>query len=642
MKFFKKQQKNQINPFGIERGEFEKYNFERNPEQNTISRAVIDEGWKTKNKQFLGKTISPQVYRNIIIIIIITIGVFVARAADLQIIHGDKYRALAEGNRIRIETIPARRGIVYDRNGQILIENYSAFSVTVTSADLPKDESEREAVLSSVSSAIGISIEEIESVLKEYQDVPFEPIPIARNVPHEPAMLLATQVSTLPGVKIVMSIERSYATAQALSLSHVLGFLGQINPDEIDKFLELGYRRTDEIGRQGIEMTYETLLRGKPGRKIIEVDALGQEISVINREDPVDGQNITLSIDADLQAYIELLINEAAQISGNNKAAVIAMDPNNGEILALVSLPSFDSNDFSGGIKTSIYASLLENEDQPLFPRAIAGEYPSGSTFKPVVAAAALAEGIINEYTSFLSSGGISIKQWFFPDWKAGGHGLTDVRMAIAESVNTFFYIIGGGLDDFEGLGVARITEYAKKFGLGSQTGIDLPGEASGFLPSKEWKEKQKGERWYVGDTYHLAIGQGDILVTPIQLAVMTSIFANGGTLYEPRLLHSEEPVVLNEQVVDPKLIQIVREGLRGGVTYGSSRYLQTVTEPVAGKTGTAQAGGDAENHAWWTGFGPYDSPEIVLTILIENGGEGSVVAVPLARDIFNWWFENR
>jgi penicillin-binding protein 2 len=262
-----------------------------------------------------------------------------------------------------------------------------------------------------------------------------------------------------------------------------------------------------------------------------------------------------------------------------------------------------------------------------------------------------LEENVINENTSFLSTGGLRIGQWFFPDWKAGGHGITNVRSALANSVNTFFYYIGGGYQDFSGLGLERMVKYEKLFGLDAQTGIDLPGEANGFLPSKDWKLKTKGEAWYIGDTYHVSIGQGDILVTPLQVADYTAVFANGGFLYRPHLIRqvlnsSDQPIAvpdikpIRSGMVSQKNLEIVRQGMRQTITGGSAQSLQGVSVPVAGKTGTAQWSTTKNNHAWFTGFAPYDKPQIVITILIEQGGEGSSVAVPIAKDVLNWYFD--
>lgn len=654
MKWFNHQQSNQpINPFGLEKDEFRDYTLNREDREHEINEAMITETKETRSSEYISKSVKKKTLRNLMIVTVLLFGIFMGRAAQLQVIKGEEYRVLAEGNRIRIEVIPPMRGVVYDRNGSTLIDNVSTFTVAITAADLPEDEEERAAVIQTVAEATKQNPLDIEALLTEYSSVPLEPIPVARDMDYEAALRMATSNQFLRGVKIFMSTKRDYSTDRAMSLSHILGYMGKINAEEVDEYLKQGYRRSEEIGRQGVEKTYEAFLRGIPGRKIIEVDALGQEVTVLTHEEAQNGYNIRLSIDAELQEYIEDRIIEHQMISDNTKASVVVMDPNNGEILSIVSLPSFNSNDFSGGISTETYTSLINDENQPLFFRAISGEYPSGSTFKPIVASAALEEGIIDEHTSFLSTGGIRISEWFFPDWRAGGHGITNVRKAIADSVNTFFYIIGGGHEnhDFIGLGVARITEYAAKFGLGDTTGVDLPGEATGFLPSKEWKEEAKGERWYIGDTYHLAIGQGDILVTPLQMAVSTTVFANGGILYEPRVIRSfwaedgevvNPPTVVNEQVVSDETIEIVRSGMRQTVTEGSARYMASLSEDVAGKTGTAQVGGNAENHAWFTGFGPYEMPEVAMAVLIENGGEGSSVAVPIARDIFTWWFENR
>ena len=402
----------------------------------------------------------------------------------------------------------------------------------------------------------------------------------------------------------------------------------------------------------GIEYFWENELKGVNGKKQIEVNTWGKEKKIINYEPAEDGHNLVLSLNADLQMKLEEIIIKNLQKLKVSKSSAVVMNPNNGEILAMVSIPSYDNNAFARGITNKEYQDLISNSDNPLFNRCISGEYPSGSTFKPIVSAAALEEGIINEHTSFNSVGGISIGQWFFPDWRAGGHGTTDVRRAIAESINTFFYYIGGGYQDFTGLGVDRIVEYSKLFGLGAQLGVDLAGEAGGFLPSKKWKEETKGERWYIGDTYHLAIGQGDILATPLQVAAFTAVFANGGALYRPHLvkqiLDSDDKNIadINEAPVRDNFIadyniEIVRQGMRRTVTAGSARSLQSVPVTVAGKTGTAQWSSKKNHHAWFTGFAPYDNPEIVITILVEEGGEGSDAAVPIAKEFLEWYFKD-
>jgi len=299
------------------------------------------------------------------------------------------------------------------------------------------------------------------------------------------------------------------------------------------------------------------------------------------------------------------------------------------------------------------YNAFLNDENNPLFNRAISGEVPSGSTIKPVVAAAALQERVISENTSFLSIGGLHIGQWFFPDWKAGGHGVTNVRKALAESVNTFFFYIGGGYQDFVGLGVDRLVKYMRLFGLGEKSGLDLNGESAGFVPTSDWKEETKNEAWYIGDTYHISIGQGDILVTPLQVANFTAAVANGGILYRPYLVQSLldennqvvkqiEPQIIRRDFIDPYNLQVVREGMRQTVIAGSARSLSVLPVNSAGKTGTAQWSSKKQNHAWFTGFAPYENPEIVITVLVEEGREGSEVSVPIAKEILDWYFSQR
>jgi len=366
-----------------------------------------------------------------------------------------------------------------------------------------------------------------------------------------------------------------------------------------------------------------------------------------------DGFNLMLAIDLDLQAKAEEVTKTYLEKNKFKRASVIIMDPQTGEVRALVSLPAYNNNSFAAGISQEEYDKFLNDPNRPLFNRSISGEFPSGSTIKPIFAAGALQEGIINEKTSFLSNGGLRIGEWFFPDWKAGGHGVTDVRKAIALSVNTFFYYIGGGYGDFKGMGLNGLVKYSKLFGLGEKTGIDLNGESSGFVPTSAWKEKVKNEPWYIGDTYHFAIGQGDVLVTPLQVANYTATIANGGTLYQPHLvskimnsnnqvIQNIEPKIIRKNFIDTANLNIVREGMRQTVTVGSGRYLNSLPVTMAGKTGTAQWSTQKEPHAWFIGFAPYENPELSISILVEEGIEGSAVAVPIAYDIFNWYFSNK
>ncbi len=566
------------------------------------------------------------------------------RAAQLQLLDGRHYAVLAESNRVRRETLVAPRGIIYDRNGIPLVQNDPSFVLTMTYGDLPKEEAERQAVIASAADLSGVPRTDIDLLLTEAKRDPLDPFVLKKGIPYEAAMRLAIATPSLPGFTLDTATLRSYETS-APALSHVLGYVGNISAPEYERRRSEGYRRVDDIGKDGIERTEETLLRGTPGWVDVEVNARGHELSVDGRTAPVPGKTLTLTIDLEFQAFVESRLRDILEKLGLARASVIAIDPRDGAVRALVSEPTFDSNAFSGGIDADLYGSLLEDPDQPLFNRAVSGEFPPGSTFKPYVAYTALREGLVTPSTSFVSTGGVRVGEWFFPDWKAGGHGVTDVRKALANSVNTYFYVVGGGFDTFTGLGVERIADGARLFGFGSPTGIGLPGEADGFLPSKEWKEEAKGERWYVGDTYHLAIGQGDMLATPLQVAVANAAVANGGQRFVPRLVEKIDgaPVaaVPAGEPLDSSAIQVVREGMREAVTIGSARFLSTLSVPVAGKTGTAQAPGDVVTHAWFEGFGPYADPTLSVVVLIENGGEGSAVAVPLARDMFEWWFSH-
>jgi len=605
-------------------------------------------------REVIGRTFNFSKLRIAGLFIAIFIFGLIGRVAWLQIAKGDYYYSLAEGNRIRIERVEAKRGVIYDRNLNPLVRNKANFLLYFIPIDLPKDKKEENKIISEISKTLGnLPVEEINNKLagiKLNTLEAYQPVFIADNIPYEKAMLLYLAADNMPGVFLTNKTGREY-NLYAFSLSHLLGYTGKINEQELAKAGD-EYSPIDYIGKTGIEYFWENELKGESGKKNIEVDALGKEKKIISQTEPKDGNNLVLSLDIKLQKKLEDTMSAYLKKMNLTKGSAVIMDPNNGEILAMVSLPAFNSNVFARGISTEEYQKLLDSPDNPLFNRAVSGEYASGSTIKPVISIAALEEKIIDENTSFLSTGGIRIGEWFFPDWKAGGHGVTNVRKAIAESVNTFFYYIGGGYQDFVGLGVEKIVKYAKLFGLGAQTGIDLPGESAGFLPTEEWKEKTKGEKWYIGDTYHLAIGQGDFLVTPLQVANYTAVFANGGSLYQPHLLkgilsgndkfiREVEVVPVRKNFVSNYNMNVVRQGMRQTVTSGSARSLSTLPVEVAGKTGTAQWSSQKANHAWFTGFAPYKNPQIVITILVEEGVEGSTIAVPIAKEVLEWYFAN-
>ncbi len=601
-----------------------------------------------------------------VVLISIGIGMIFAtifgRLLYLQVFAYDTYLARSERNRERVIPIVSERGIIYDVHGVQLTKNIPKFALAIVPQDLPRYEAEREVLVTRLAHIINDDIDIVRNKILEFGSYSYESIIIKDNLDYETALTLQIAASDLPGIFIQRGSKRLYqageiaATGESIpigTLSHILGYQGKLNREELDRLYRRGYYPSDVIGKTGIEQTYETELRGTYGARTIEVNARGREQATLSEEPPYPGNQLYLSIDSVLQRSIEVVLEKYLRQIGKQNASVVAMDPRTGAIRALVSWPAFDNNDFSGGISVENYAKYINDDARPLFNRAISGAFPSGSTVKPAVAAAALQERIITEQTAFRSDGGIRVGQWFFPDWQAGGHGITNVTRSIAWSVNTFYYIIGGGYEEFTGLGIDTMVSYLRQFGLASVLGIDIPGEVSGFLPSREWKERVKNERWYVGDTYNVSIGQGDLLVTPLQMAALTSAIANGGTLYQPYVVAEikdpvtgdtlkTEPRIIREGFISPQHMRVVGKGMRECVTYGSCRRLSLLPFETAGKTGTAQWSSVRDNHAWFTSYAPYTSPEIVFALLVEEGEGGSTIGSPIMFDIFNWWWKYR
>lgn len=639
-----------------------------------------------ENKETVSRTFDFGRLKYFCLIIVFALAVIVVRSFWLQVVKGGYYRLLAEGNRLRVETIEPKRGIIYTKDLRPLVRNKANFVLYLRPIDLPKNELVRDELIRRLSAILDgekadvansdvinnnggdillvndtpsfFKIKESLSAVKIGSLESYQPLFIADNIDYDKAMLLEMEIANLPGVFLSSKIRREYLLPTANgapevleknSLSHILGYTGKINEQELAAAGD-DYSPIDYIGKAGLEYSWEKELKGKAGSKNIEVDAFGRQKKIINEVAAVDGYNLQLSLDLDLQEKAEEITENYISRSGLKRASVIVINPNNGEILALVSLPAYDNNLFAKGISQSDYDKFLNDPDHPLFNRSISGEFPSGSTIKPIFAAGALQEGVITENTSFLSNGGLRIGEWFFPDWKAGGHGMTNVRKAIAESVNTFFYYIGGGYQDFKGMGLSGLVKYSRLFGLGEMTGIDLHGERKGFVPTQAWKEETKNEPWYIGDTYHFAIGQGDVLVTPLQVANYTAAIANGGTLYKPHLVskilntNNEtvkeiRPEIIRSDFISAANLQIVREGMRQTITNGSARSLSIVPVAVAGKTGTAQWSTKKGPHAWFIGFAPYEKPTVAIMVLVEEGVEGSTMAAPIARDILQWYF---
>lgn len=616
-----------------------KYNTK--PDEQSGDGFFIDKKYQGK----LGLSVSHKKLNYLFWVLILVILILVSRIFYLQIIKGGEYYLIAEGNRIKTEIIPSLRGIIYDRNNMPLVENVPKFSLFLEKNIANIDP---EKLTLKIEELTFLPLDEIKTIIDNKQEN-FQEVLISRDISYQQAMVMQGNPEKYNGLKLQLTPERTYY--QPENLGHILGYLGKIDQSEWGKLKYQDYQFFNFIGKTGLEKQYEKILHGQPGKIEREVNASGRIIKTLNQQESIPGKDLILTIDHELNQKLAEVLSEKTKNINRSKAAGVAINPQNGEILALVSLPSFDNNLFSNPQKFSNEISeVLNDKKQPLFNRVISGEYPSGSTIKPVIGAAGLQEKLITGWTQIFSSGGITIDVWHFPDWQAGGHGTTNITKALAESVNTFFYYLGGGYKDFEGLGLEKIVDYAKKFGFGNILNIDLPNEAAGFLPTKKWKQETKGEPWYIGDTYHLAIGQGDILVTPLQIANMTAVIANDGKIMQPHLIKEIVDVqtkkttatkinILNQNFISNENIDIIKKGLRRAVTDGSAISLNSLSFTSAGKTGTAQVGGDQNPHSWFTVFAPYENSEIVLTILIENGGGGDKVALPVAKEVLQWYF---
>jgi penicillin-binding protein 2 len=561
----------------------------------------------------------------------------------LSVMKSGYYQEISRNNRIRSIEIKAPRGKIYDKKGELLVGNIPSLDAVVFPIGLPTDSNEKKKNVEKLASILHLNEGEILGKLESSDSFSNKPILIKENISQEEYLVILGEKNNLSGVEIEKTAIRNYLDGQIFS--HILGYEGKIKKEELEKFPD--YSLTDYVGKQGVEKKYENDLRGQAGSVNVEVDASSQfkkEVGVIN---PVPGSDLILSIDAGLQRKITDSLTNILEQSKTETAAAVAINPQNGEILALVSLPSFNNNLFAEGISNEDYQNLITNNSKPLFNRAVSGEYPPGSTIKPLIAAAALTEGTIDEHTTVNCTGGINIGDYHFGDWKT--HGVVNVRSAIAESCDVFFYSVGGGYGNISGLGMDRMKKYEDKFGLGLLTGIDISGESTGLVPSPEWKMETLGEKWYTGNDYHASIGQGFLTVTPLQLANYISAIANGGTLYQPKITStiidskgkskSISPVVKEKNLMSRDVSNIVREGMRETIISGTARSLATLPVPVAGKTGTAQFGSEEKTHAWFVSFAPYENPEIAMVILVEGGGEGHSSAVPVTKEVYEWYF---
>jgi penicillin-binding protein 2 len=572
-----------------------------------------------------------------------------AKTVQLQVIENENLLAQSEENKFAMYQIQAERGVIYDRNLNQLVFNLPSFDLVVDTRNLPESETEKLKVLKEVSQILNLNLEELENKIKESET---SLASVSENLSHQTLIILETKIGDLPGFKILNNTVREYKDGE--DFAHLIGYTGKIRTEELREAPEF-YSIFDYVGRDGLEKSYETTLRKNPGKLQIEKDVLGKEISSKVIQLPEPGKNLVLWLDTGLQKKIKEELERELKNVGSKKGVAVALDPKTGGVLALVSLPSFDNNLFQGGSDPKIVKNLLQDPLQPLFNQVISGTFPTGSTIKPLTASAALEEKIISPEKKIYCPGFIEVQHQYNPeiiykylDWTV--HGWVDMRKAIAESCNVYFYTIGGGYGEQEGLGPTRIKNYLSLFGWGQKTGIDLPGEAKGLLPDPSWKKEVKGENWWDGDTYHLSIGQGDISVSPLQVAAAFSAIANGGKLFQPQVvqkiidgkknvIEEIEPEIIRENFIDPENLQIVREGMRGAVFYGSSAILGDLAVKAAAKTGTAETSKEGIYHNWITVFAPYEDPQIVLTIMIEDVEGMQPAAARVAKPVLEWYF---
>jgi penicillin-binding protein 2 len=564
-------------------------------------------------------------------IILAVFALFILRLWDLQVVKGRWYREISERNRLRSIAIPAQRGIIYDRNHVPLVDNEPSFDIAIIREDF-SDDPER---LSLLAGLLDLSPEEIEKRLKDGTGSPLSPVKIKQDVSFKEVAMIEARRMDLPGLVVEVVPRRNYIYGRLAS--HVIGYLGYMTPRQLRDPAYNDVPVTAFVGHYGIEKTYDSLLRGKAGRRIVEVDATGRVVRIVGIQRPVKGRDITLTLDIDVQ-------REAEEGLRGRAGAVVVLAPETGEVLAMASAPSFDPNLFARGISYRDWRRLINDPRRPLLNRAIQGVYPPGSTFKIIGALAALEEGVIDSATEFTCRGAIEMGGRSFRCWKEKGHGRISLYRAITESCDVYFYEIG------KRLGIERIAEYARMFGLGEPSGIELDGERRGIVPSMEWKLKNLHERWYGGETLNTVIGQGYLSATPLQMARMVSAVINGGRLYRVHLLR-DRPIELERTIeIDPGSESFLKRALIGVVedSNGTGRKAHSGWVRIGGKTGTAQVVKKGQrgvrskrnrDHAWFVAFAPEDEPEVAVSVFVEHGGQGGTAAAPIARDVIEAYF---
>lgn len=564
------------------------------------------------------------------ILMVLVIDVLIGRAGYLQIYEGEYYAGLADGNRIRIIPAVAPRGTFYDRNGQLLVTNRPGFTVSL----LPLTSPIKEEVIERLSALVHVPVEDIKAKIAGHSG--FDPIRIKTDVTPDIVSIIEEQKELYPGVMIENTPIRDYVLKQ--EGAHTFGYVSEINDEELKEKKADGYKSGDIIGKFGLEKIYDKYVRGEDGGDQVEVDVSGKPVKRLGRKVPVPGDDLVLTIDKDLQTAAEKAVDDRLAAIHASAAAAVVLNPQTGEVLAMVSRPAFDPNLFAHGISSKDWAKLNNNPFHPMDNKTISGEYPPGSTFKIVTGTAALTEGKVAPEEKIFDSG----HHWIIPKGNAEGEALgwINFQEALAHSDNVYFYEMGNRL------GIDLLEKYARMFGLGQRTGIDLPYEAKGLVANREYKKKnfEDGD-WYLSETFDAAIGQGFNLVTPLQAAMVMGEIAADGKRYKPHLvsriqtqdgdvIKEFQPELLSELQVPANVIRLVQEGLHDVTKFGTAAStFRGFPVDIAGKTGTAE-NSQGRDHGWFVAYGPFDNPNIVVAVIVEQGGFGSQSAVPIGREI--------